>query len=62
MDVISHYVQDNRNKGFMAAKMYIFECARSRSRLVIESFCNYMNTIYLQQQYVAKLEFSIVSS
>ena len=26
----------------MAAKMYIFECARSRSRLTVECFCNYM--------------------
>ena len=40
----------------MAAKMYIFECARSRSRLTIEGFCNYMSIIYLEQEYVAKLE------
>ena len=45
------------NTIYMAAKMYIFECARSRSGLTIERFCNYMNTIYLEQEYVVKLEF-----
>ena len=37
--------------------MYNFECTRSSSTLTIECFYNDRNTIYLEPEYVAKLQF-----
>ena len=42
---------------YLAAKLYIFKVSRTKGTLTIGSFTNYIKKIYLEQEYVAKIEF-----
>ena len=42
---------------YLTAKFFIFKISRSTGILSVGNFCEYLNRIYLEQEYVAKLEF-----
>ena len=42
---------------YLTAKLFIFKMSRSNGILSIGNFCNYFNRIYLEQEYVAKIQF-----
>ena len=37
--------------------MYIFKTSRKNGNLLLDSFCNYLKSMYQEQEYVAKLDF-----
>ena len=44
------------NTVYLAAKLYIFRTSKSNGILNCVNFCNFLKNIYLEQEYVAKLE------
>ena len=37
--------------------MYIFKASRKNGNLLLDGFCNYLKSVYQEQEYVAKLDF-----
>ena len=44
------------NTIYMAAKTYIFQNSKSNGQINLQNFIRYLNKIYLEQEYVARLE------
>ena len=45
------------NTIYLTAKMYIFKTSRKNGNLLLDGFCNYLKSVYQEQEYVAKLDF-----
>ena len=56
-DLLDNVSNFSVNVIYLTAKFFIFKISRSSGILSVGNFCEYLNKIYLEQEYVAKLEF-----
>ena len=59
-DIIFGSIEKSSNSAlntiYFAAKTYIFQISKCNSQLFLHSFIKYLNKIYLEHEYVARLE------